>query len=278
MTTTVAPAPVGDLIRRWRTHRRVSQLALSSETGVSTRHLSYVETGRSRPSREMVLRLAEHLEVPLRERNRLLLAAGFAPAYPEHGLDEEPLTGARTAVREVLVAHAPYPALAVDRTWNVVEANDAVGVLLEVVSPSLLAVEPLNALRLSLHPDGMAPHIANLAQWRTAVLGSLRRSALARGDLEMLALHEELAGYPGGDPADGEATAAGVYVPLQLRVEGHELSLLAIIATFGTPLDVTLSELAIESFFPADPATAAYLRERAASGGQSPASQASTTR
>lgn len=264
MTTTAAQVPFGDLLRQWRQHRRVSQLALSSEADISTRHLSFVETGRSRPSRDMVLRLSEHLDLPLRDRNRMLLAAGFAPAYPENDFDSPNLAMARTAVREVLAAHDPYPALAVDRTWNVLDSNAAVSVLTQVVSPTLLADQPLNALRVTLHPDGMAPHIHNLGQWRAAVLGGLLRSAHARADAEMLALYHELAGYPCDDHVDDLATSGpgSVHVPMLLRVGGTDLSFLAIIATFGTAVDITLSELAIESFFPADAATAAYLRER----------------
>lgn len=261
------PAPVGALLRRWRTHRRVSQLELSSRTGVSTRHLSYIETGRAQPSRAMVLRLGDDLDVPLREQNHMLLTAGFAPEYSEHDFGAGALAGARTAVGEVLTAHLPYPALAVDGMWNVLDSNAAVAVLLEGVSPGLLAEVPLNALRLSLHPDGMAPRIRNLAQWRASVLGSLRRSATAKADGRMLALHDELAAYPGDDPGDRAAGtpedrsgSADVYVPLRLQVGSVELSFLAIIATFGTARDVTLSEVAIESFFPADRATATYLR------------------
>jgi len=263
MTSTVGPVPFGTLLRQWRTHRRLSQLELSSETTISTRHLSFVETGRSQPSRQMVLRIAEHLDIPLRERNRMLLAAGLAPHYPENNLAAPELAPARTAVREVLDAHQPYPALAVDRTWNVVDANAAVSVLTQVASPTLLADPPLNALRLTLHPEGMAPHIVNLGQWRATVLGGLFRSAHARADADMLALYDELAAYPGdGHCGDPSPTDPGtIYVPLHLRVGETDLSFLAIIATFGTALDITLSELAIESFFPANPATAAYLRE-----------------
>ncbi len=263
MTTTATPVPFGALLRQWRSHRRVSQLELSSQAEVSTRHLSFVETGRSQPSREMVLKICEHLDVPLRERNRMLLAAGFAPVYPENDLDAPQMAAARIAVREVLEAHRPYPALAVDRAWNVVDTNPAVAVLTQVVSPALLADLPLNALRLTLHPDGMAPYITNLSQWRAAILHALLRNARARADADMLALHAELLSYPGGEPhSDRTATAPGaIYVPLKLRIGETNLSFLAIIATFGTALDITLSELAIESFFPADPATAAYLRE-----------------
>lgn len=264
MTTVpvVSTASIGELLRQWRQRRRVSQLELSITADISTRHLSFVETGRSRPSSEMILRLSEHLDVPLRERNRLLLAGGFAPTYPENDLGAPDLAAAREAVREVLVAHEPYPALAVDRTWNIVDANASVSVLTQLVAPELLE-GTVNALRLTLHPDGLAPHIQNLAQWRAAVLGGLRRNAQARADPEMLMLYDELALYPcGQDDYGPELTErGGVYVPLLLRVGDQVLSFLAIIATFGTALDVTLSELAIESFFPADASTAAYLRK-----------------
>lgn len=261
-TGTAASVSVGALLRQWRMHRRVSQLELSNEAAISTRHLSFVETGRSQPSRDMVLRIAEHLDVPLRDRNHLLMAAGFAPRYSENDLASPGMASARTAVREILAAHEPYPALAVDRTWNVIETNAAVGVLTQVVSPDLLAERPLNALRMTLHPEGMAPHIANLSQWRAFVLGGLRRSALAFADYEMLSLHDELAAYPhhGSDdrqPTDTDANP--VYVPLLVQVGDARLSFLAMMATFGTALDVTLSELVIETFLPADAATAAYL-------------------
>ncbi|MDX2358410.1 helix-turn-helix transcriptional regulator [Dietzia sp. PP-33] len=264
--TRTASTSVGSLLRQWRMHRRVSQLELSSEADISTRHLSFVETGRSQPSRDMVLRIAAHLDVPLRDRNQLLMAAGFAPRYSENELTAPALASVRTAVREVLAAHEPYPALAVDRTWNVLETNAAVDVLTQVVSPRLLAERPLNALRMTLHPLGMAPHIANLPQWRAFVLGGLRRSALACADAHMLSLHDELASYPHAGPEDAPLQATesnSVYVPLLLNVGGARLSFLAMIATFGTALDVTLSELAIETFLPADASTAAYLAAQA---------------
>lgn len=254
---------VGDLLRQWRSRRRTSQLDLSAETGVSTRHLSFVETGRSRPSSDLVLRLAEALDVPLRERNRLLLAAGYAPAYPEGSLDGAELAGARAAVREVLAAAEPYPALAVDRMWNVLDVNAGVRLLLDLVDPALLT-GPVNAIRLTLHPRGLAPLIQNLPQWRAAVLGNLRRSALARADTELLALHDEMAAYPCEDAAPAALADHGqVYVPLVLRAGDETLSFLAIIATFGTARDITLAELAIETFYPADPSTALWLRTHA---------------
>ncbi|KAA1419862.1 helix-turn-helix transcriptional regulator [Mumia zhuanghuii] len=251
---------LGRLLREWRTRRRFSQLALSSETGISTRHISFLETGRSRPSSEMIQRLADALSVPMREQNRMLLHGGYAPAYPERSLDHEDLAGARRAVREVLVAHEPNPALAVDRLWNVVDSNAGVDVLTTLVSPHLLE-GPVNALRLTLHPDGLAPHLENHAEWRAAVLSALLRGAAARGDDEMFALHDELADYPVDDLHRPQTdTGPQVYVPMVLRVDGVVLSFLSVISTFGTPLDVTLSELAIETFVPADTVTGEWLR------------------
>ena len=262
MTTTVDRPPVGVMIREWRLRRRCSQLDVSSATGVSSRHLSFVETGRARPSSTLILRLSDHLDVPLRERNRMLLAGGYAPRFTEHELDAPAMRPALDAVREVLRAHEPVPALAVDRLWNIVDANSAVSLFTEGCSPMLLE-PPINALRLTLHPDGMAPRIVNLPEWRAAVLGGLKRSALARADREMLALHDELDKYPSGDDAPRQPAGGGqVHVPFILRHDGRVLSFLAIIATFGTAVDITLSELSIESFFPADATTAEYLRGR----------------
>jgi len=261
VTTDVLDGPkqVGQLIKEWRHRRRISQLDLSIEAGISTRHLSFVETGRSKPSSEMILKLSEFLSVPLRERNHLLLAGGYAPAYAEHALDAPEMAAARSAVREVLTAHEPYPALAVDRCWNIVDANGNVALLTRGAAAYLRDGE-VNALRLTLHPDGMAPYIVNHGQWRAHVLSALRRNAEARADVDMLALYEELRDYPCDDRYAETDVPGAVHVPLILRVDDVQLSFLAIIATFGTALDITLSELAIESFFPADAATAAYLR------------------
>jgi transcriptional regulator with XRE-family HTH domain len=256
-TTVTRPRPVGALLREWRERRRLSQLELAIQTEISTRHLSFVETGRSRPTSEMILRLTEQLDVPLRERNVLLLAGGYAPAYPVHELDAPELSSVRAALRQVLSAHEPYPALVFDRVWNLVEANAAVPVLTSGVSTRLLSA-PVNILRLSLHPDGMAPRIANLAEWRAHLLGRLQRQAAATGDPALHELYEEMLGYPGGDPSPVDVT--DVVVPLRYRYGATELSLLSISAVFGTPLDVTVAELAIESFFPADGATAQALR------------------
>lgn len=262
-----ATAPVGELIRGWRQRRRLSQMDLGFEAEVSARHISFLETGRSRPSREMLLRLAERLDVPLRDRNGLLLAAGFAPIHPERSLDDPALRSVRQAVDLVLAGHEPFPALAVDRHWTLVSANRAVPPLLVGAAPDLLR-PPVNVLRLSLHPAGLAPRIANLAQWRGHLLERLRSQADLTADPTLAALLAELEGYPAPDPpADRtpergpDRDLAGIVVPLRLRTGHGELALFGMTTLFGTPLDVTLAELAIESFFPADPATADVLRQ-----------------
>jgi transcriptional regulator with XRE-family HTH domain len=254
--------PVGELLRQWREHRRLSQLDLALQAEISTRHLSFVETGRSRPSRDMLLRLAEQLEVPLRERNHLLVAGGYAPVYGQTALDSPQMAGVRAALRQVLAGHEPYPAVVVDRGWNLVDANASVGLLIGQVDPALL-VPPVNVLRVSLHPDGMAPQIVNLSEWRAHLLDRLRRQIALTADPELVELHRELRDYPCDQPEpEIEVPGPGdVVVPLRLRHGGRELSFLSIMATFGTPLDVTVAELAIESFFPADADTGRLLRD-----------------
>jgi transcriptional regulator with XRE-family HTH domain len=242
----------------------VSQLALALEADVSQRHLSFVESGRARPSREMVVRLAERLDVPLRERNRLLLAAGFAPQYAERPLDDPAMGAARRAVERVLAAHEPYPAIAVDRAWHLVSANRAASLLLAAVGRELLA-PPVNVLRASLHPDGLAPRIVNYAQWRAHLLDRLARQAESSGDAGLAALHAELRDLPPprsrvGAARDIAEDGAGVFVPLRLATDAGVLSFLSTTTVFGTPADVTLDELALECFFPADAATAEALR------------------
>jgi len=246
----------GDLIREWRQRRRLSQLDLAIAANVSSRHLSFVETGRSRPTSEMILHLAEHLEVPLRDRNALLLAGGFAPAYPERGLAEPELQAVRTALKRVLDGHEPYPAAVVNRWWELVDANAGIALFTGDVSPELLE-PPVNVLRLSLHPDGMAPRIANLPEWRAHLLARLHRQAEATGDPRLFRLYSELEAYPGGEAQPPLPT--DVVVPLRYRASGTELSFLSITAVIGTPMDVTVEELAIESFYPADPQTAKAL-------------------
>lgn len=262
MATTSAPdRTVGELLRGWRNSRRMSQLDLSAQTGISTRHLSFVETGRARPSPQLILKLAEELDVPLAERNTMLLAGGYAPAYRNHHVDDPRLATVRDAARQILAGHGPYPAVLIDHHWHLVEANPAIELFTAGARPDLLT-PPVNVLRLSLHPAGMAPRIANLAQWRAHLLDRLRRQATATGDPALHHLYEELGHYPGGDrcgPPDG-ADAAGVVVPLRYRHHDRELSFISTTTVFGTPLDVTVAGLAIEAFFPADATTAQTLR------------------
>jgi transcriptional regulator with XRE-family HTH domain len=260
------PPPVGDLLRAWRQRRRLSQLDLALEAEISTKHLSFLETGRSVPSRDMVLRLAEHLGIPLRERNQLLLAAGYAPLFSQHAFGAPALAPARQAVERLLQAHEPYPALAIDRHWTLLAANRAVPPLLEGVAPNLLA-SPCNVLRLSLHPDGLAPRIANLSEWRGHLLDRLRRQIDQSGDPDLAALERELVALPvpaGDGRPPPPLDAAGLIVPLRLRAGEVVLSFISTTTVFGTPVDVTLSELALETFFPADAATQAALTRLAA--------------
>ncbi len=257
------PPAVGTLLRQWRQRRRLSQLDLALEAEVSTRHLSYVETGRAAPSREMLLRLAERLDVPLRERNALLLAGGYAPMYPERPLADPSMDAARRAVDLILQGHMPYPALAVDRWWNVLAHNTAMLWLIEGAAPELLA-PPVNALRLALHPQGLAPRILNFGAWRAHLLARLHRQVEASADGRLAALLAEVQAWPHDPQADHGPDLGGVAVPLRLRAGDTVLELLSTISVFGTPVDVTLSELALETFFPADPETAQWLRGRAA--------------
>jgi len=266
--TGVSPTPatsrtVGDLLREWRQRRRMSQLLLATEADISTRHLSFVESGRAVPSREMVMHLAERLEVPLRARNALLVAAGYAPLFRERPLSDPQLAAAREAVELVLKGHEPYPALAIDRHWTIVAANSALAPLLTGASPELLK-PPVNALRLSLHPEGIAASIVNWHAWREHVLARLQRQIDVSGDDTLGALRDELAAYPApagaAAPHNDEAAVNQIAVPLTLRTSIGVLSFFSTTTVFGTPVDVTLSELAIEAFFPADPETAVALR------------------
>lgn len=264
MATVETPPPAGALLREWRTRRRMSQLDLALDADVSTRHLSFVETGRSRPSASLLLHLAERLDVPLRDRNQLLLAAGHAPLFGQHDFDAPELGPVREAIERVLAAQDPYPALVVDGHWGLVAANRAVAVLTEGAAPWLLE-PPVNVLRLSLHPEGVASRIVNLPQWRSHVLERLTRQAAATADTALAALYAELAALPGGeDPSHGsqDPIARAIAVPLRLRPEDWdgELTFLSTVTTFGTATDVTVSELTIESFFPADGATEEALR------------------
>ena len=262
---TDAGLPIGDRLRAWRQRRRRSQLDLALDAEVSQRHLSFVESGRAAPSREMVLRLAATLDVPLRERNALLLAAGYAPVYPERPLDAPDMAAARDAVERILRAHMPFPAMAVDRHWNIVAANEAVPPLLEgVEEPSLLA-PPINGVRLSLHPRGLAPRIANLPRWSAHILERLRRQVDTSGDRTLAALLEEVRSFGAGaaEAPDGAGAADdGIAVPMELDTPRGRLSLLGTTMVFGTPVEVTLSELMVEAFYPADAETAALLAGR----------------
>jgi transcriptional regulator with XRE-family HTH domain len=260
MTVATSRPPVGAMLREWRRRRRLSQLELALDAGVSSRHLSFVETGRSRPSAEMVLHLAEQLDVPLRDRNQLLLAAGYAPAFAQRELDAPELGPVRDAIDQVLRGHEPYPALVVDGHWGLVAANRPLGALVGDVDERLLE-PPVNVLRLSLHPKGLAPRIVNLPQWRAHLLERLAAEALASGDPALAVLHDELASYPGGESNDGlDPGFADIAVPLRLRHDGAELAFISTKTSFATAVDVTVAELSIESFFPADTQTADAMR------------------
>jgi len=244
---------LGDHLREWRQRRRMSQLDLALEAGVSARHLSFLETGRSRPSREMVLHLSDQLEVPLRDRNQLLLAAGFSPAFAERALDAQEMSPVREALDRILKGHEPYPAVVVDRWWNLAAANTGIAMFTAEVAPHLME-PPVNALRVTLHPDGMAPRIRNLPEWRAHLLDRLRRQVTVTSDEQLAALYAEVSDYPGGE-APLPAHEPGIAVPLRF----DDLSFISTISTFGTAVDITLAELAIEAFFPADEATSDYL-------------------
>jgi transcriptional regulator with XRE-family HTH domain len=254
----------GQLLREWRKRRNLSQFDLALRSAVSGRHLSFIETGRARPSREMVLHLAQRLDIPLRDRNRLLLAAGYAPLFSERSLEEDAMAPVRAALDRFLAAHEPYPAVVVDRRWDIVAANRALGLLTEGVAPALLE-PPANALRATLHPDGLAPRIVNFGEWSRHLLSRLHRQAETTGDEAARALYDELASYPGvvSEAEPGDEDPAEILLPLQLHHGDGELTLFSTVTTFGTPLDITLSELAIEAFYPADEATADVLRRAA---------------
>jgi transcriptional regulator with XRE-family HTH domain len=254
--------PVGGLIRQWRQRRRLSQLDLACDAGISTRHLSFVETGRAQPSRDMLLHLSEQLDVPVRERNVLLVAAGYAPAFPQRTLDDPALKSARAAIDLVLKAHEPNPALAYDRHWNLVSANRMVMPLLEGVPQRLLG-QPFNILRLAFHPEALAARTVNLAEWCAHLLERLHRQCEATADPELMKLYAELKAYP--IPArKGPLSSDHVAIPFKMRLDGEVLSFISTTMIFGTPVDITLSELALETFFPADELTAARMQTMAA--------------
>lgn len=265
MTTVALDTGVGPLLRSWRERRRISQLELALRADSSARHISFIETGRSRPSEEMVLRLAGHLDVPVRERNALLVVAGYAPRYTETALDDPAMGALREGMDRLLQGYDPYPAFVVDGLYTVVAANQGMTRMLDGVPDHLLA-PPLNAMRLTLHPEGLAPRIRNLREWRADLLAQMERQIALVRSAELRALYEEVAGYPvparaAGD-ADCSAPSSSVPFALPLVIEhgGQLLSFVASIATFNTPMDVTVAELAIETLLPADAATAAYLR------------------
>src|SRR5712671_5704670 len=258
----VKPAHIGDHLREWRQRRHLSQLDLAGDAEISARHLSFVETGRAAPSRDMVLKLAERLDVPLRERNVLLVAAGFAPAFPQRALDDPALKAAREAINLVLKAHEPNPALAYDRHWNLVSANRMVAPLLEGLPERLLG-QPFNILRLAFHPEGLAPRTVNLAEWAAHLLERLHHQCEATADPELIKLYNDLRSYP--LPArSGPLSPDNVAIPFKLRHHGEVLSFISTTMVFGTPVDVTLSELALETFFAADDLTAERMRAIAA--------------
>ena len=254
----------GDLLRNWRQFRRISQLDLALNADVSTRHISFIETGRSQPSRNMLLHLAEQLDIPLRDRNDLLVAAGYAPVYSDVSLDDPARNAAREAIDMVLTGHEPYPAIAIDRHWNLVNANRAIGILLEGIAPEMLE-PPVNVLRLSLHPEGLAPRILDPAPWRRHVRSLLRRQIERTADPMLSDLYDEVSGYPVQSFASGEeilneeSTAGGLVIPLRIQSSLGILSFFSTTTIFGAAHDVTLAELAIESFFPADAATSGAL-------------------
>lgn len=276
--TTAAPLTVGALLRTWRERRGLSQLELAGRADSSSRHISFVETGRSRPSEEMVLRLADHLEIPVRDRNALLMAAGYAPRYAHTPLGDPSMEVLREGLERLLTGYEPYPALVVDATYDVVAANRGILMLMEGLPEHLLA-GPLNAMRLTLHPEGLAPRIRNLREWRGHLLAQMERQIALARSAPLRALYEEVAAYPlppeadgpgvdrpyeGWPSQDGPAEAvAYLALPLRIEHEGHLLSFVSSISTFNTPMDVTVAELAIETLLPADPATVKYLRSLA---------------
>jgi len=261
--------PVGGLLRQWRQRRRLSQLDLAGDAGISTRHLSFVETGRSHPSREMLLHLSEQLEVPVRERNVLLVAAGYAPIFPERPLADPALAPARAAIDLILDQQLPYPAFALDRQWRIVASNAALPELYDGVAADLLQ-PPVNAMRLSLHPNGLAPRIVNLAEWRAHLLYRLRRQVELTADAALIELLREVSGYPAGGavPIQTARLENEIAVPLRIKVAGDILCFLSMTTVFGTAVDVMLSELVLELFFPADDATTETVRRMATVSGR----------
>ncbi len=252
----------GEKLKEWRARRRLSQLNLAFDAEISPKHLSFIETGRAKPSREMVLRLAEQLELPLRERNVLLSSAGFAPVFPEHSLDDEQLAAARRAIDIILKGHEPNPAIAIDRRWNLHSMNRAAELLTAMVDPRLLE-PPVNVLRFCLHPDGLARHIVNYFEWRHNLITHLERQVDLTGDQLLLALVAELRDFPPPKgairPRNSEYLGFNIAVPLKLATPAGVLSFMSVTTVFGTPIEITLEELSIESFFPTDEITTKFL-------------------
>ncbi|MFI2026587.1 helix-turn-helix domain-containing protein [Streptomyces buecherae] len=264
MTTATVGSGVGNLLRSWRGRRRISQLELALRADSSARHISFIETGRARPSQEMVLRLADHLDIPVRERNALLVAAGYAPHYPESSLDDPSLSGLRAGLDRLLTAYEPYPALVMNGTYEVVAANAGTAMLLAGL-PEHLTRPPVNAMRLTMHPEGIARRILNYRQWRGHLLEQMERQlALLRSE-PLRTLYEEVSAYPlpaGSDRhTDSDATHVPFALPMVIEHDGRVLSFISTVTTFNTPMDVTVSELAVETFLPADSETARFLHE-----------------
>ncbi|MDJ1132673.1 helix-turn-helix domain-containing protein [Streptomyces iconiensis] len=268
MTALTDGPAIGPLLRGWRERASLSQLELALRADSSARHISFIETGRTAPSREMVLKLACTLDVPVRERNALLLAAGYAPAFPATPMDDPEFAEVRAGLERMVTAYEPYPALILNGAYEVVAANQGIALLMEGVAPHLLEPVP-NAMRVTLHPEGMAPRIRNLPEWRGHLLAQMRRQLALHRSAPLRSLYEEVAGYPapdGSSPLEREPGPPGgdpgtrFALPLMIELDGRTLSFLSTIATFNTPLDVTVSELAVETFLPADPATAKALR------------------
>ncbi len=260
MATVSVDARVGPMLREWRKRRRLTQLELALDAGISARHLSFVETGRSKPGRELLLRVSDELDIPFRERNQLLLAAGHAPAFPERSLDDPDLAPVREALDLILEGHEPYPAVVLDRGWNLVAANAPMWAVAEFVDvdPALLE-PPINALRVGLHPRGLAPMTVDLGHWRAYFLERLERQVATTADPALAALYEEVAAYPGPEPEPSLGTG-DLLGPLRARApDGHELAFFGMFATFDSPFEVTTSELAIELLFPADRTTTEIL-------------------
>jgi len=265
-STATASPTIGNHLRDWRQRRRLSQLDLACEANISPRHLSFVETGRSMPSREMILRLADQLQIPMRERNVLLVAAGYAPIFVERSLDDPKLAAMRRAIDLVIVGHKPFPAFAINRHWDIVSSNAALPQLYEGVAQRLMT-PPVNGMRISLHPDGLAPRILNLDEWRAHLLHRLRQQIDLTADPVLVDLLRELLDYPSPRSRRHDSDQyAGAVVPLRIATSVGELSMFSTTMVFGTPVDITLSELAIETFFPADAQTAEIVRRLHAEG------------